>query len=633
MDGRYRAVISRLRSWRGISTDLILLCCALLLVSVHILSAQELQIGDNVAANPPTGGVFTWYGIHIDPQDSRNMMICGTKTDSQDNAVYGFLYASGDRGRTWREALIDKSSKWVTEESCAFGMGGLAYFVADASKVDLGGGTHHDLGTTRIYVSHDSGKTWKLGVKTSWTDASSSVVDLEPGPNQNRLYVFFYDLYNFEHSPATQATVTFHTRRLGMISYRAGDRDVAGPVVSDDLPNPGYGGLYPSPTFILKDGSLLTVFSSQRKNVPTEGAREILLDSVRSNSGRTRLEEPVNLVPPRPDHGWKCGAFYTTAAAYDAIRNVIYFAYPQEDANECDLMIRASHDGGRSWLEPAKMYSTGDGSEASYAHPALAVNKHGVLGVMWEERLTGCWDFAVSMDGGKTLSRAERLMNCTGAHSDIDTQIGDGYLRSFLNPPDESGTASIALVSQKNSTGRNSPAIAASPDGVFHAVWTDAAGGKGQIRVAAVKVISGKLTFPRNVDGLKPAGDKVVLLYGGAQHFDPRLGTVSLEVRIRNLSKVPLRSPVRLQAVSLDSELGRASIINAANGASGPGAVWDMSQAVPGGRLAPGATSQAFQLRFHISQADSPHPAAVEQVGWGLISLRAKLYAGGDSVR
>ncbi len=204
-----------------------LIALVLSLSCTQRLAAQEIKVESDVAANPADGGWYPSYEVHVDPVDGGNMMICGSKWNAKDNASYGFVSFSADAGKTWQQALEDKSSQWVSEESCAYGVNGIAYFVADASKV-IDGGYHHDLGTTRIYVSHDGGRTWKIGIETGWTDYSASVVDVSPGPNQNRLYVYFNSLGTFYGSTgqidkqAAERTATSGTR-IGLISYKDGD--------------------------------------------------------------------------------------------------------------------------------------------------------------------------------------------------------------------------------------------------------------------------------------------------------------------------------------------------------------------------------------------------------------------------
>src|ERR1700733_14859113 len=147
------------------------------------------------------GGPHEWYTVEADPGNSNNLVTCGMMWDAKDNADYGFVYSSQDAGKTWRLALEDKNSKDVSEESCAFGVHGAVYFVADAWKLDdIGEANGFDGGTTRIWVSHDSGQSWSLGTTTGWTDFSASVVDRRPGPNQNRLYIFFNNITSYYSS-------------------------------------------------------------------------------------------------------------------------------------------------------------------------------------------------------------------------------------------------------------------------------------------------------------------------------------------------------------------------------------------------------------------------------------------------
>src|SRR5271156_3116279 len=67
-------------------------------------------------------GVHLWYEIKADPEEPKNLILCGTKWDAFANSPYGFVYASSDTGSTWQAVLEDRNSPWVTEHSCAFGL-------------------------------------------------------------------------------------------------------------------------------------------------------------------------------------------------------------------------------------------------------------------------------------------------------------------------------------------------------------------------------------------------------------------------------------------------------------------------------------------------------------------------------
>ena len=179
----------------------------LTMLTVSSSFAQDAYIEYTSEASPKNGGWFPWYELASDPGNPHNLIACGSRWDAQDNAFYGFVYSTVDGGKTWHTALEDKNSTWVTEQSCAFGVQGEAYFVSEASNV-IEGQPHHDVGTTRIFVSHDAGRGWTEGAKSNWADYSASIVETQAGPNQNRLYTFYNDVYSTNSEPGNQVGPT-----------------------------------------------------------------------------------------------------------------------------------------------------------------------------------------------------------------------------------------------------------------------------------------------------------------------------------------------------------------------------------------------------------------------------------------
>src|SRR5882757_8695972 len=118
------------------------------------------------------------YQIKAGPECAQNLIVCGAKWDAATNAPFGFVYASSDEGATWHSVLEDKNSAWVTEHSCSYGPNHRAYFISGASRV-IDGVPHHELGTTRLFVSSDSGWHWVETIKTGWADYSTSAVSSE----------------------------------------------------------------------------------------------------------------------------------------------------------------------------------------------------------------------------------------------------------------------------------------------------------------------------------------------------------------------------------------------------------------------------------------------------------------------
>jgi hypothetical protein len=482
--------------------------------------------------------------------------------------------------------------------------------VADASKIDESGILHHELGTTYIYSSHDSGRTWRETTKTGWTDYSTSIVDSAPGPNQNRLYFFFNNLWTYYHSLNDRKALDGLPKggnSVGLIGYKEGDAKVAPPVVNPDMAAIGYRGSFPAPSFLLRDGSLLTLFSSHFSTIETNNTKklEYVIASIRSNPGRTALEKPVTLVSDttKPGEGKKCGFGLTSGGAYDPVKDILYFAYPLGDDKFCHLMLTSSTDEGKTWKPAQLIHLPNENPDSDYESPALAVNKDGVLGLMWEDGRSGCWNFAASNSGSGRFDVRKPLNNCSSPAKDAQA-IANAYLWSVLfQPPatDATGENRLAIRNMKNIMWRNSHASAVTPDGVFHPVWIDAGDGRGEIRTAAVTVIGAAELAAPEIGGLTPVSNKVAILYGGTQLYSDKTGTLTLAVTFRNNGDAPIKGPFKLEAISVNSAYFDVEVTNAANHATGGGAVWDITGSVPGGVLAPGATSQPYTLTFHTT--------------------------------
>jgi hypothetical protein len=535
------------------------------------------------------------------------MIICGSRWDAKDNASYGFVYSSADGGNLWRTAMEDKNTVWVTEHSCSFGVHGMAYFVSDASKI-IDGEDHHDLGTTRIYVSHDSGKSWKLGITTGWTDYSTSVVDTTPGPNQNRLYVFFNSLYDFYNSVGNKDVAARERQndgtRVGLISYKDGDTEVVGPFTSAEMAKEGYQGSYPAPSFLLNNGLILAFFTAHRRT--DKGVGQFLVEAVLTTSDRAGIEVVKivdSLENPEYGSGVPCAGYgLTTGGAYDAAHDKLYFAYPDVREKKCGLWLTTSTDGGKSWSNANQLWAQDDARERVYAAPSIAVNKDGVLAAMWQEKYrSGCWMFAVSTDAGKSLSRSRQLGTCS-AESSKPSLLTSPYLwTSFsqADPKEKSAAANINLRNTRGSTWRNERAIAVTPDGAFHPVWIDAGNGEGGIRTVSIRVMPEATMIAAATQGLEEVTDKVAVLYGGSQFYDSKTGMLTLDVTLKNNSDKTFHEPFKLAVPSFSANYGMAEIADAENNAQGAGAVWDLSRSVSGGVLAPGTASKPFSLQFH----------------------------------
>src|SRR5262249_19843876 len=150
----------------------------------------------------------------------------------------------------------------------------------------------------------------------------------------------------------------------------------------------------------------------------------------------------------------------------------------------------------------------------------------------------------------------------------------------------------INLRNTRNGAWRDAHGIAVTSDGAFHPVWIGAGSGEGEVRTAAVRVLPADYLIAAATTGLEDVTNKISVLYGGDQHYDPKTGILTLDVTVRNNSPEPIHGPFRLAVTKLDKQYGFAEVANSENKATGAGTVWDLSPSIPSGTLAAGATSE-----------------------------------------
>jgi hypothetical protein len=507
--------------------------------------------------------------------------VCGAVGNGQRNTLHGFVYSSWDGGKTWYPTLEDKTSDWVSEQSCAFGPKGRAYFVSEATRI-IDGVRHTDSGTTRIFVSDNSGHTWHERTATGWADYSSSVVEVHAGPNQNRLYTFF-------NSPVRPNTAPDRRNgaRVGLLSLGYQDSGIRGPFSNS---GPGSDGAFPENAFVLKDGSALALYWGGREE---KDGQEVFLAAVRMSPEGKSQATPVVIAHAPVDTDIDC---YGYAEAYNPATDEIFAAYHSLSSGTCRFMLTSSLDGGATWSPPAEI-TTQDGIVHPFETPAMAVNQDGVLGLMWRDRRgSDCWYFSASSLSPLKFSAPSALSQCQMLYS-ASHAISTPFLVSEI-----AGTH-IRVANMRGEIWRNSGSLTAAIDGTFHAVWPESGQGSGQLRTACLKMggsDEGRLPILPAAEQVKEINGSVAVLFGGHQDFDPNSGMLQLDITLRNKGRRWIKGPVFLKVRTLTGELGKIEVTNSVNGISGPGAVWDLSSAIPHGVLPPGATSRPYGLLFRI---------------------------------
>jgi hypothetical protein len=558
-------------------------------------------------------GWHDWYEVKSDPQNGMNIIVCGSKLDTSRNAFLGFIYASSDGGMTWRSVLEDRSSTWVTEQSCAFGPEHRAYFISEASQV-IDGKTHHDLGTTRLYVSTDGGQRWAETLKTAWADHSTSAVSATSG----RLYTFFNS--GFASRPSAEQGKNLGTT-VGLLVFTPDGKNVEGPFFSSAIQDRDYYGSYPWGATALKSGTVVALYTA----LAGPPWKEADLGIIRADqSANPSLN---NTLISHLILGKDC--LYTDKASltYSSEANRLFLVYG-DGCKSRDVLLTSSDDEGRTWAKAVVLAGPDRPGHVIYS-PSLVAGPKGTLGLLWRDGESASrWLFSYIQDQ-KLVEPPIELSNDPG-----NIQVSNDSLWTWITRPNERhGQAAVsepsitltvhnALNSVMNVL-RINGAIAVGDK--FLAVW-----GSGDSN--GMRLNSGMLGSVDSIgkvqssDAAKGSDDlditqQSVLLYGGSQHFDTTAGRLEVCMILANRGGQSIKVPLMLEAKEVESPTGTVSILNANNGLVGAGARWDISRSVTGDRIPPGAQSNPFCLSFRI---EIPSERATRE-GPDLLNLKVRV--------
>jgi hypothetical protein len=549
------------------------------------VGAQALQVAVKQVVS---SGWHPWYEIKGDRESPQNMIICGTKWDAQLNAPFGFIYASSDGGITWKNVLEDRNSTWVTEQSCAFGPNHRAYFISAASRV-IDGNPHHELGTTRLYVSTDGGQHWIETIKTGWADWSTSAVSSASG----RLYTFFNAYTTGEPGRNWGSNV-------GLLVFSPDGKNVTGPFFAPAIQDLGYQGAYPVDAVAVKSGAVVALWYGTRL---ASTGMESNLNLLRADQSPDPLLDSTPI--PHSIVGKNCLTFNQSSLAYDSEHNRLFVVY----VDGCDyakIILTSSDDEGRTWTKGV-VVTDPHNSEREITYPSLVVVSGDGFGVLWEESQgSGRWLFSCIRDH-KLVEPPTELSSGPEIH-----QISNDSLLTWIEQstghqgkdPKSLSEPSITLNvhTELNNVWRGS-GLTTIGDKII-AIWPSG-DSRGSEMYSAVLTPTGSASndehFTDDKDvSARDVTQQSVILYGGTQDFDSATATLEVCLALGNRGDKPMRVPINLEAKEIRSSRGTVSITNSTNGLAGAGATWDISNSLTGNQIPPGASSNPFCLFFHL---------------------------------
>ncbi len=523
------------------------------LPAVTIVPGPQVRIGE------PDTGTYWWAHMDHSPSKPGTIMVCGTRTVPARNAAEGYVYLSTDYGKTWREVLVDASTKWVSEHSCAFGRDGDAYFLSSRSAF-FRGLPHHDKGWSYLYSSSDSGMSWNIAADWPFVDFTSTVVDTSPSSVHGPVFIFANDVNTSDPQSGPGLLAFFPPNIASLQSITIAKDGERGRLFS----------AVPTGSAVLENGSVIGVFRASRSSETgprpwfnTSTVRESI-EIVRSDDRGLTLNAPVPISASR-GFGQLSEATIAIDHSYSRHRGRIYVCWAENFRRHIEVILATSDDGGKTWHRrvtrslPDRERELGLGSAPGITPPAVAVNKDGVVGISWVERQGRCPYFAASLNGGDVFSANVPLVTCSPRHS---TDLGWYGHYLFTWPESEANErgaqrdeSRLGLRIQMRVQSLTPTSMVADDYGDFHPMWLAMRQGGSQLWTTAVRVTSDVGVRPNLPPGLTDVSPRVALEFAN-NDFNWLSGTLSVDVMVVNRGRVPLNGPLLLQVLGTKSTLG-----------------------------------------------------------------------------
>jgi hypothetical protein len=553
----------------------------------------RLVVGPNMLVSRDHDGAHVELMLAAHPRD-RKVMVGGAITMTRPEGGFATrTYATRDGGHSWHAAEFPEQLKWGgADPQVAFTPQGTALFVTLAMVKDDEGRTR---GGMYAYRSEDGGMNWSnaIDLHYSW-DHPQIIVDHTTGRFAGRAYIgvlYGYPVY-----------------RVGVFRSDDDGRSWTGPVeaangggvLGINVVNPG----------VFSDGMLFLPYVDF-EFLPERRSGEEYESGVwfvTSADGGLTFSQPKKITSV---HGRRSrqqfGGF--PQLVVDSRFNRIHVAWADQRAERSRIRVQTSADRGQTWSD-ARLLDPRVPGDAHQYQPALAVNDSGVVAVTWFDT-RGSADgrsyrqfMTASLDGGKTW------LDATAVSDQPSFPYGDGNVRyqvsAWRTRPDSMRLSLISAASRWGNGG-DYMGVSADASGAFHPWWADARSGTFQIMTAEVRVASDSAppasAAAANLTERDVTGSIEVLA-------DPTRfagGEAVLPIRLKNTGNRPIHAPLRLVLRRFGSGLGSdlqefaPEVLNAQNGVTGDGAMFDFTPAIGSGEiLQPGAITGAVEIRVKV---------------------------------
>jgi hypothetical protein len=324
-------------------------------------------------------------------------------------------------------------------------------------------------------------------------------------------------------------------------------------------------------------------------------------------------------------------------------RNRIYVTWPEYDESTDRYMVKIAYtsDLGVTWRTTVV---TDNATGGEPGNPAVAVNKDGVVAVIWNDRRddpkNACWRLygAISVDGGDSFLPNVKLSekpSCPNVAGNWKVRPFT-YLDDYRDPSAPTRRLQlVALVPVRWPNGGDTQGLVADRTGDFHAGWINGETGvlqlwytrfsvdpslTEQMRSSAMEQVAAKQATPLiSLAGREDVTNDLELNLSDAT-IDFATRTLSVTVRVSNPTGRDFRGPLDLVVAEMfptgDQGMGLKNLraANADSGGTGIGARWSLS-AGPSNVLKPGAKTPPRRFVFSFDGGIPEQPEGYFEPG------------------
>jgi hypothetical protein len=569
-----------------------------------IASAQQnlISVGPNVRISAAHGDwAHTEMNIAADPSDPKHLIACSIFKTQKPYKSSTIAYVSFDGGSTWKPTLETTGYLQASDPNCTIGPTGTAYFIALV---------RNDLRTIsdKIYRSDDGGKIWLPPVNLpSFFERPSIIVD-----NSDSKYVFINGenaVRDINSGSAVTGIGITRSRNSGASFENGLTRGVF------ENERSYVGGI--GNCAMLSDGNLACAFSQTDDALPVDDQVQSIHLKAKLNVITTlRRGEAFNNavtigavhILRRPPGSTNHDPVIAADSSSGLLKDRLYVVCTDVTSGRTEIAFAYSADKGKTWStpkylnddQPFDVLDTSRGPDDFM--PVVAVNRDGVVGVMWYDRRESKdnlgWNirFRASLDGGETFLPSVRVSEAPTIFNQ-NTKWPIFYWSAITGGGSAQPGGPLTLdlqITGQLLNGGDYAGMAADINGVFHPIWADNRTGVHQLWTTAVTVnAKGILHGSPELTQLTEITDKVSLEILST-NYDRQSNTLTCETRLINTSAQKLSGPFKVKIVSLTSEVGgQIKLLNDTDHVFEMGAT--------NNQMLPGESSQPKQLVFGLA--------------------------------